>query len=338
MEIPDVPPQAALQRLLRGARITQVLYAAAKLGIADQLANGPKTSDELATATGAHPDALYRVLRALASLGVFEEREARRFALTPVGALLQSDHPDSMSAFTVFLGEEAYRAWDDLLYSVMTGAPAFDHVYGASHFAYLATHPEASAAFNQTMSDMSRRSASAVVTAYDFAEAGTIVDVGGGQGMLLAAILRAHPALRGVLMDQPHVVASAQAVLAEAGVAERCAVVGGDFFEEVPSGGDIYTLRRIIHDWDDERGSLILRSCARALGPGGKVLVIEDVVAPGSEALNTTFRDLQMLVMTGGRERTEAEYSRLFTASGLRLTRIIPTQADASIIESERDG
>ena len=335
MEISDVSPQVALQRLLHGFRITQLLYVMAKLGIADQLANGPKTSDELATTTGAHPDALYRALRALAVLGVFEEGMERRFSLSPIGALLRTDRPDSLHAFAMFSGTEAYQAWGDLLYSVMTGAPAFDHVYGASHFTYLAAHPEANAIFNRTMSDNSWR-ATAAAAAYDFAEAGTVVDIGGGQGMLLAAILQAHPALRGILMDQPHVVASAQAVLAEAGVAERCAVVEGDFFKEVPSGGDLYTLRRIIHDWDDEHSVVILRNCAQALPSHGKVLVIEAVIEPGGMALPTTLLDVQMMVMNGGRERTAAEYDRLFTAAGLRLTRIIPTPAGASIIEGER--
>lgn len=330
-----VPPQVTLQRLLNGARVTQVLYVSAKLGIADLLAADPMTADELAAAVGAHADALYRVLRAGASLGVLQELEPRRFALTPLGALLRSDHPDTVRPLAIFVGEEAYRAAGDLLYSAMTGATAFEHMYGMSHFAYLAEHPEASAIFNQTMSARTRQAASAVVAAYDFAGARAVVDVGGGQGALLTAILLAHPELRGALMDLPHVVAGAEPGLREAGVVDRCTLVGGDFFAAVPAGYDLYALRRVIHDWDDERGVVILRNCAQAMAPHGKVLVIEAVMESGAEAYPTVFLDVQMLLLSGGRERTAAEYGRLFAAAGLRLARIIPTRAGASILEGE---
>lgn len=329
-------PQETLQHLLNGYRITQILYVAAKLGLADSLADGPKTVEELAAATGAYADALYRVLRALASIGVFEETAARRFALTPLAECLQTAHPESMRAQALFFGEDSYRSWAELMYSVMTGATAFEHVFGAAHFDYLAQHPEASAIFNRTMSESSRRSAAAITGAYDFSAAGTVVDVGGGQGMLIAAVLRANPALHGILFDQPHVVASAESILAEAGVADRCARIGGDFFASVPPGGGIYTLRHIIHDWDDERSITILRNCAQALAPGGKVVVVERVIEAGNEASWAKFLDLQMLVMNGGRERTAEEFHRLFTAAGLTPPRILPTATDASILEGER--
>lgn len=332
----DMPPQVALQQLVNGYRVTQMLSVVAKLGIPDQLEGGPRTVDELAAATGAHLDALYRVLRTLASIGVFEEIEPRRFALTPLADLLRTAHPNSFRSLATYQGGDSYRAWGDLLYSVMTGTPAFDHVYGAPNFSYLAQHPEASAGFDQAMSENSRRVASAVLAAYDFAESGVLVDVGGGQGVLLATILGAHLGLHGILYDQAHVVAGAQPVLDAAGVADRCELVAGDFFAAVPPGGGYYILRHILHDWDDERSVAILRSCADAMSPDSKVLVIEAIVASGNEGPQTKLLDLQMLVMNGGRERTAAEYERLFTSAGLRLTRIIPTTSDANIIEGER--
>lgn len=329
----EVLPQVALRQMLNGNKVTQMLYVAAKLGIADQLEHGPRTAEELAAASSAHADALYRVLRTLASIGIFEEIEPRRFALTPLAEPLRAAHPHSVRALALFQGEDPYRAWADLLYTVTTGVPAFDHIFGASHFDYLAQHPEANAAFNRSMSENSRRVAAAVVAAYDFGGAGTVVDVGGGHGKLLSTILQAHLALRGILFDLPHVVAGAQAEQEAAGVADRCAIVGGDFFAAVPTGGNCYTLRHILHDWDDERSIAILRSCAQALPPQGKVLVIEAIVASGNEGPQTKFLDLQMMVMNGGRERTAQEFEALFTAAGLRLTRIIRTASDANIIE-----
>jgi hypothetical protein len=329
-------PRVALQQLVNGYKVTQMLSVVAKLGIADLLEGGPQTAEELAATAGAHPDALYRVMRTLASIGVFEEVEPRRFSLTPLAEPLRASHPESMRLVAIYQGEEIYQAWGDLMYSVMTGAPAIDHVFGAPHFAYMSQHPETSAPFNQAMSEGSRRVASAVVAAYDFADVGTVVDVGGGQGALLAAILGAHAGLRGILFDLPHVVTDAQPVLDAASVVDRCETVAGDFFAAVPPGGDCYVLRRILHDWDDERSIAILRRCAQAMASHGKVLVIEAIVASGNEGPQTKFLDLQMLVMNGGRERTAAEYERLFTAAGLRLIRIIPTASDANIIEGER--
>lgn len=323
--------------LIFGYRATQLVALAARLEIAERLADGPRSAEELARATGTHSEALYRALRALASLDVFEELDGRRFALTPLGERLQAAHPASVRPQALFAGSEAYRAWAELPYSVATGETAFDHLYGMSHFAWLAEHPAENAIFNQIMTSGSAQNADAVVAAYDFSAGGTVVDVAGGQGMLLATILRANTALRGVLFDQPHVVASAEQTLRGAGVAERCEIVSGDFFERVPPGGDFYTLRQIIHDWDDERAIAILRNCAQALGPRSKVLVIELVMPDGPGAGRAAFLDMQMLMMTGGHERTATEFERLFSAAGLRLTRIIPTQAGASIVEGERD-
>ena len=343
MDQRDVSPQVALQRLLNGYRVTQIIAVAARLGLADLLAERPMTAQELANAVGAHPDALARMLRALVSVGVFAEvdaildtgREQRRFGLTPIGELLRQAHPDSTRAQALFLGEDAYRAWAEFGYSVRTGQPAFDKVFGAPHFAYLAEHPEESAIFNQTMSAGSRRAAAAVVAAYDFAPAQTVMDVGGGQGMLLAAILQAHPMLRGVLFDMPGVVASAEPTLRAAGALERCTLIGGDFFAPIPASADIITMRQVLHDWDDAQCALILRNCASALTPHGRVLVVEIVTDTGVAASQFAFLDLQMLVMNGGHERTRAEFERIFNAAGLRVTRVIPTQVAASLIEAE---
>ncbi len=321
-------------QLLNGFRVTQVLYVAAKLSLADILKDGPQSVDALAVTTGANPDALYRVLRVLASIGVFEENSERRFALTPLAALLQNDHPSAVRAQALFFGDEPYRACGGLYDSVMTGTNAYERVFGAPHFEYLAQHPAQNEAFNQAMSASSRQAARAIVGTYDFSTAGTVVDIAGGQGMLIAAILRANPALHGVLFDQPHVVAGASPLLEAAGVADRCELASGDFFVTVPPG-DLYTLRHILHDWDDEHTIAILRSCAEAMPPSGRALVIESVIEPGNDPSPAKFLDLMMFVMNGGRERTAEEYRRLFAAAGLKLTRIIPTEAE-SLIEGER--
>lgn len=321
-------------QLLNGFRVTQVLYVAARLGLADILKDGPQSIEALTATTGANADALYRVLRVLASIGVFEEISARQFALTPLAVLLQNDHPSAVRAQARFFGDEPYRACGGLYDSVITGENAYERVFGAPHFEYLAQHPDQNEVFNQAMSASSRQAALAIAQAYDFSAAGTVVDIAGGQGVLIAAILRAHPALRGVLFDQPHVVENALPLLESAGVAGRCELASGDFFASVPSG-DIYTLRHILHDWDDEHAIAILRSCAEAMNSGGRTLVVESVIEPGNEPSPAKFLDLMMFVMNGGRERTAEEYRRLFAAAGLRLTRIIPTSAE-SLIEGER--
>jgi SAM-dependent methyltransferase len=336
MSQPDDVARMALFDLIYGYRATQLVALASRLEIAERLADGPQSAEELARATAMQPEALYRALRALATLGVFEELDGRRFALTPLSERLQAAHPESLRPHALFAGGEIYRAWAELPYGVATGETAFDHLFGMSHFAWLAEHPAENAIFNQVMTAGSAQAADAVVAAYDFGAHGTVVDIAGGQGRLLAAILRANPGLRGVLFDQPHVVASAEPTLQAAGVAERCEIVGGDFFEQAPSGGDVYTLCRIIHDWDDERSIVILRNCAQALAPGGRIAVIEQALPDGPGAGRAALLDMTMLIMTGGHERTADEFARLFSAAGLRLTRIVPTQAGSSVIEGVR--
>jgi hypothetical protein len=329
-----VPPPATLLQMMTGYWVSQALYVAAKLGVADLLADGPRPVEELAAATQTDARSLRRVLRALASVGVFTEASPGAVALTPLAALLRTGTPDSMRALAIMYAEEQYRAWGDILHSVQTGETAFEQQFGASYFAYLAQHPAADRVFNEAMTGWTMQLVGAVVDAYDFSPFKTVVDVGGSYGTLLAAILRSNPAARGILFDQPHVVAAAGEQLGVAGVAERCTTVGGDFFVEVPAGGDAYLLAQILHDWDDERSVAILRQCRRAMPAHGKLLVIELVLPPGEEPFFGKWLDLHMLVLLGARERTAAEYEALFQAAGFELARVVATPAGPSVVEA----
>ncbi len=259
---------AALIGLLQGFRVSQAIHVFAVLGVADLLKDGARESDDLAARVGAHPPTLYRLLRALASIGVLREEPGRRFALTPLGDCLRSDAPEPVGPMAVFLGQATvWQAWSGLLHSVRTGENAFRHVHGVSLWEHNSRDSEAGAIFDAAMTSGSRRHAGAVLAAYDFGRFATIVDVAGGRGALLAAILNAHPAAHGVLFDQPHVVAHAGPVLEAAGVRDRCRIVEGSFFDAVPDGGDAYVLKWILHDWEDERALAILRACRQAMGP-----------------------------------------------------------------------
>ncbi len=332
---PDASLVPRLQQLVWGKATTQCLFIAAKLGIADLLADGPKFVDELAAETDTNASALYRVLRLLASLDVFVELEPRQFGLTPLAELLQADAPCSFRDYAIVHGSEWYnRAWAHLLYSVETNQPAFDHACGLSLFEYMEQHPEAATDFNRSMTALSRFEAAGVCAAYDFSGCNTVVDVGGGHGRLLSDVLAAHPRLTGILFDQPSVVDTVRPQLKSSDLGARCQVVGGDFFSGVPPGGDAYLLKHIIHDWDDERCAVILRNCREAMTAGGRVLVVEGVMPPGNEPSNSKLWDVVMLALTsGGRERTEAEYTELFGKAGLTMTRVVPTNAVVSIVE-----
>ena len=328
------PPPAALLQMMTGYWVSQAIHVAARLGIADRLADGPKSSAELAAATESDAPTLYRLLRALASVGVFTEAIPGHFVLTPLAALLRTGTADSMRALAIIYNEEGYRAWGDLLYSVRTGQPAFEHVFGLPVFEYYAQHPESDRLLNEGLVGYTNRVAGAVVAAYDFSPFGTVVDVGGGYGALLAAILQRHPRTRGILFDQPHVVAGAAEQLQTAGVADRCTRIAGDFFVAVPDGGDAYVLSQILHDWDDGRSMAILQQCRRAIPDAGKLLVVETVLPPGEEPSFGKWLDLHMLAITGGRERTAAEYDALFQAAGFALARVLPTPAGPSVVEA----
>jgi SAM-dependent methyltransferase len=320
--------------MMTGYWISQAIYVAATLGLADYFSEGSCSSTELAVATGAHAPSLHRLLRALASVGIFTEAGPGHFALSPLAALLRANTPDSMRALAITYNEEQYRAWGDLLYSVQSGQPAFQHQFGMGPFEYFALHPEADRVFNEAMIGWTNQLADAVASTYDFSPFRTVVDVGGGYGTLLAAIVRRHRQMLGILFDLPHVVADAEEPLANAGVADRCTRIGGDFFAEVPPGGDAYLLAQILHDWDDERSVDILKQCRRAMPPHAKLLVIELVLPPGKEASFGKWLDLHMLVVTGGRERTAAEYDALFRPAGLALASVIPTPPGPSIVEA----
>ncbi|MBX7072470.1 MAG: methyltransferase [Pirellulales bacterium] len=327
-------PAQSLQQMLTASWVTQAIYAAAKLDLAERIAGGPKTAAELAQETGMLAEPLFRLLRALVGLGLFKKDASDRFALTPVGELLRAGHPDSKRAMAIMIGEEHHRAWGELLYSLQTGKPAFDHVYGEPVFDYLAKHPAAGANFDAAMTAIHGRETAAMIEAYDFSGIDHLVDVGGGNGTLLSMVLARYPNLRGTLYDLPHVVDRNRDKLREAGIADRCRAVGGDFFQNVPTGANAYLMRHIIHDWDDERSIAILDNCRRAMADGGRVLLIEIVLGDDLKSNFGPMLDLNMLVMPGGKERTAAEYRQLFSAAGLKLSRIIPTTADVSVIEA----
>jgi len=337
-----VAPEAsrALSQMIMGFRLTQMIYVAAKLSIADMLKDGPQTVEALARATGAQASSLYRLLRALAAVGIFAEDEEGRFRLTPLAEPLQQGVAGSVRPEALVFGERArWRAWGELLYSVANDESAFRHINGMTSWEYLAANPELSANFDDYMTAGTLLQTASVVAAYDFsggqdAPIRTIVDVAGGHGAFIAAILRANPQMRGILCDAPHVIAGAQPVLEAAGVKERCEVVPCDFFSSVPEGGDAYVLKQIIHDWDDEHALAILKVCRRAVPENGRLLLAERVILPGNAPDSAKLTDLHMLVVYGGRERAETEFNRLLSDAGFRLTRVVPTEGGFSIVEA----
>ena len=333
-DTPDLPPPVKLLHLMIGYWMSQAVYVAAKLGIADLLRDGPRTSAALATACQAHPDALYRLLRTLASRGVFTELDARTFALTPMAEWLRTDHPGSLRPLALMYGEEHYQAWGNVLSSIQTGEPAFEQHFGVSYFQYLADHPESAATFDAAMTGYAAQVARGVVDAYTFSGSSLVVDVGGGQGTLLAAILAANPHLRGILFDLPPVIASAAPLREAAGVGDRWQTIAGDFFEAVPRGGDVYIVAHILHDWDDERGRTILQNCRAAMARTGRILIVDMVLPPGNAPSDSKLADLHMLVLFRGRERTEAEFRDLLASADLTLTRVIATTSGPSIVEA----
>jgi SAM-dependent methyltransferase len=326
----------ALFRLVGGYRLTQALYVTAKLGIADRLSAGPKDANTLAQEVGVHSDRLFRVLRSLASHGVFTLDEERRFGLTPVGEYLRTDAPGSLAPLAIFSGEEPYRAFGELLYTVRTGETAFDHLYGMGHFEYLAQHPEASATFHRTMVG-TIGALGGLLEGFDFRNHHVLVDVGGGQGALLVAVLQGHTGLRGVLFDVPEAVLDAPALLESSGVKNRCQIRTGSAFEFIPPGGDVYLMSRVLHDWPDEKALVLLRNCRKVLPHDGVLLVREAVLAEGSLPPALAQRDLIMMAMTGGRERTEDEWRGLLREAGFVVRRIWTNRAGLDLIEAGPD-
>jgi hypothetical protein len=326
---------AAMLRMIWGIHISRAVYVMAELGIADVLANGPMTAAELAQATQAHESSLYRVLRLLGSLGVLTERENRSFSLTVLGERLRSDVPASMRSWAVLVESlGGVRAFEPIVETVKTGKPGVDIAHGTSVFEFLARHPQLLHGFQAAMSERTAAFAPSVAAGYDFSAMRTVADIGGGTGTLLATILRAHGHLRGILFDRSAVVADAVDVFGAAGVADRCEIVSGDFFKGVPQGADGYILANVLHDWDDTDSVRILGGCSRAMAKDGRVLIVERLIPDdAADAVPVLLSDLNMLVFTGGRERTNAEYAQLLTDAGLKLAEVWPVSSPYGVIE-----
>ncbi|WP_411083285.1 methyltransferase [Streptomyces sp. cmx-18-6] len=330
----EVPAEAALMPLLMGGFVTQAISVVARLGVADVLAGGPRPVEEIAAEVDAHAPSLYRVLRVVADFGVLAELPGRRFALTPQGELLRGDRSPSLRGLATHFGSHFHRAaWSHLLESVRSGEPAFVLAHGEPQFDYYRTHPEDAAVFDGAMTSVAS-AIYATLGAYDFGRFGTVADIGGGNGAYLAGILSSHPGLRGILLDLPDVVERAHPVLAGAGVADRCEVVGGSFFEKVPAGADAYVLTAVVHDWDDDRSVEILRNVRAAMPDHATVLLGEPVVPDGPEPSVAKLLDLETLVGTTGRQRTRSEFEELLERSGLRLTRVIDSSGPDSLVEA----
>jgi hypothetical protein len=334
-------PPLATRRQLRDAidayRRSAILYVAAKLRLADLLAEGPRTGAQLAATLGAHPESLHRVLRALTALGVCAEEPDGRFALTDVGSFLRDAHPDSVRPMAVLGGEELAPAYGGLLRTVMTGQTAFDQVFGMGPWYHRAKFPELAECFNRSLHQGAASTARAVLGAYDFSSCRTIADVGGGHGAFLAAVLREYPAAAGMLFDDPGIVAAAAPFLQAAGVSARVKVAGGNFFDGLPPGADIHILKSVLHDWTDEQSLAILRNCHRALPDRGRILLVERLLPLRAvDDPATVLVDLHMLVTTGGRERTAAEFHGLLRTAGFQPGGIIATRSAFHIIEGVR--
>ena len=331
---PGHPPQAVILNMAFGAMLPQALRIAAILDIADHLSNGPADIKELAQQTGTHERNLYRVLRCLASTGVFAEGPAGVFSNTPTSEVLRSDAPGSLRDPVIFAAEPwHYAVWGDMLHSVKTGETAFLKTFGDEIFSWFADRPDDQDLFNRAMTGMSMLAAPAVVEAYDFSGIQVLADIAGGVGYLLSQILKANPALKGILFDLEHVIAEAPEMLESQGVADRVETVSGDFFKEVPQA-DAYLMKHIIHDWDDEKATAIMTNINRAMVGNGKLLLVEMVVPEGNEPHFSKMLDLEMMTLPGGFERTEKEYSDLLEASGFRLNQIFPTKSPFSVLEA----
>ena len=325
-------PSQQVLRMGFGFILSQALRVIAELGITDLVAGGERSVDDLARESGANADALHRVMRLLASEGVFRETSSGRFVQTELSETLRSDRVGSPRDFVRMINSEPYQAFGDLLYSVRTGGTAFEHCFGASRFEWLEAHPEQEALFQHAMIALSQGANEAVAEAIDFTPFKCVVDVGGGHGQLLSAILARNPHLSGVLFDRLPSIEMAKTGLG--GPLPRTEFLAGDFFKGAPEGGDVYILKRVIHDWDDERATAILRNCRNVMQPSGKVLLAERITEQGNDPDLNKYLDIVMLGITGGVERTEREFENLLARSGLRLERVIPAGAGMSVLEA----
>lgn len=323
------PQPPLLFQMATGYWLSQAIYVAAKLGIADLLIDGPKSSAQLAAAACCDRTSLFRVLRALASAGVLSQVDGDRFALAALGKSLRSNVPGSLRAIVITIGEIHYQACGDLVHSVRTGSPAFNRVFGASLFEHLAQSPEDSAAFNQGMTDLASMLAYAIVLAYDFSGISSVIDVGGGEGQLLRQILNCYPEMTGTVFDSSSVLHSTTGLSSR-----RCFFTAGNFFESVPEGAEAYLLSGVLHDWNDELAVTILRNCRNAISGKARLLIVETIVPETNASSFSKLLDINMMVMCSGRERTQSEFEALLSAADFSLTRIIPTLAPQSIIEA----
>lgn len=331
----EIAPEKILLLMLRGPWISQSIHVAAKLGLADLVKDSTQPVEVLAQATGTHAPALYRMLRLLASVDIFAEEAEKCFGLTPLANQLRSDVPGSLRALATIYGEPLFwQPWGNILHSIQTGETAFGHVFDKSLYAYLAERPPLAALFDQAMSGLVTQAAQAVATTYDFSSVGHIVDVGGGKGLLLTTVLQHWPHLTATLMDLPQVVAHARPSIEAAGLASRCELVDGDFLQAIPAGGNVYLLSTILCNWDDEHATQILKNCRRAMAPTSKLLVVEIVIPPLNQSSPGKLLDLQMMIITGGRDRTATEYRALLANAGFAMTQIMPTTSERSIIEA----
>jgi len=331
----SLPPHQQLIQMGRAFIVSRTVYVAAKLGLADQLAAGPKSAAELAGPMQVHARSVHRLMRTLASLGILTERTEQRFALTDLGEALKTGAPGSARSTLIYSGSPAVQSgWDNLGYSVETGKPGFDKAQGMPVFDYLAKHPEAASMFSEMMIGLNNQEPPAVVAAYDFSTFNTIVDVGGATGDMLATILAHHAGPRGILFDRPHVVRDAPTLLDAKGVRDRVTIEPGDFFKGVPVGADAYILSHIIHDWNEDQCLAILGHVRKAMNATGRLLLVETVLTAGDAPHPGKIFDMVMLAQLGGQERTEDEYGELLAKAGFRLTRTVPTASASSIVEA----
>lgn len=331
----ELPPPAQLMKFIVGKWISKPIYVAAELGIADLLAEGPKSIEDLARESRSHAPSLFRMMRALASVGIFVETEAKCFGLTPMAECLKTGAMRSIAL--MFNSDWSDKAWGYFLNSVKTGETAFEKAHGMPVSEWLEENPRAAEVFNEANAIKAGSSHRAIVDAYDFSNIETLTDVGGGIGVLMAEILLANPSMKGIVAEIESVIQKARETIKVHGIEDRCQAVECDFFEKIPSGSDAYLMSNILHDWPDEQCRIILSNCHKAMKQGSRLLIVEMVVPPGNEPSVAKLLDLEMLVTTGGRERTEAEYKDLLVSSGFRLSRIIPTKESVCIIEGIRE-
>jgi hypothetical protein len=329
------PPHVQLIQMGMGYWVSRLLYAAARYGLADLLADRPKTAAELAGPTGTHAPTLHRVMRTMAGLGILTEDSNRRFALTSLGEALKTGAPGAArSSILALAGEWWWKGWEHFLHCVETGETGMSQAYGMSIFEFMSGHPEEAADFNEAMIGFHGDEPAAIAAAYDFASFGTVVDVGGGIGTLLSAILEAHPGVKGILAEMPHVLPTAQVKLEATGLKDRARIEPTDFFKSVPPGGNVYILSHIIHDWTEEQCLTILCNCKAAMGPHGRLPIVETVMPADNAPHPVKLLDIAMLVMPGGEERTEEQYRELLGKAGFRMARVVPTASPAHIVEA----